>query len=863
MKFYYLGTTVSDLTTIASSYTGFITRYTDKSRLHPHVSEGISVTSGHNSTGGFSTISFETPKEFWVSLTVSPTVNGDTSSSETGYRMVTLRSGGLDLCSLTYDYSTASPLLEPRFQYLVDRTTTSYGQAYFEDLVNQVDIHVKLDGDDGFMHLYVNRRLQVEAKSNFVLPDHDVVRELALTIGKYRSDATGRRVVYSRIIVADSDTRFLRMFDRDPQQYGSKADWNGPLSSVVKANINDTTKISYDSDGAEQTFVSPTHLGYRSSKIKAIGHTYRVRALNDGQLNRLGAFVEIEGQPRIDFDTIEVTSNDFANRTAIATVNPNTGSEFTRQELNKAQYGVKALPALPAETPNYIVFDKNGTFIPPEGWDEVDVLIVAGGGAGGFSDSSSIAGSGGGAGGIRILRGYPVQPGRPIEVVVGEGGIDSNGGNSSFDGNIAIGGGKGHGYVSGSGVYSAHSGGSGGGLNSYTGYTGPVSQYSVEGIPGQGKRGGYSTASLGSASAIGGSGGGGYRTKGGVALIYRGADGGDGFNLSEIGWGDAIAYGAPPAIGGGGGGGDGGAGAYYGANSGSGGRGGGGRGGTSGYYRNAANSGVSGQPKTGGGGGGIGTYYTTSGGDAISAGQGGSGMVVVRKAIPYDPSDELPEITGNMYPILVASSKIIVAGADYPESVLDWDEDIPLISILDSVSWSSGEIYIGVDASTSSLAEIKVDGVRHLLTYTTTTSGISVFRLPSTFFKFKPEEWYTISDLIIYNTLSYQVSGGYAGYRTTTPGYSGPTFGTMNSRIVTHNVYGLFNYGPTGYLILEGDYTDRESMTVRFRTSADAITSKICVDPVYDPVNNHTTFTAAGGFDYPVIAATNMFVSVY
>lgn len=93
---------------------------------------------------------------------------------------------------------------------------------------------------------------------------------------------------------------------------------------------------------------------------------------------------------------------------------------------------------------------------PPAGIhnNEVDVLIVGGGGQGGTSNwplAVSYAGGGGGGGGVRILGAdtdrYTVTPGSPIEIRVGHGGnsddISANGGDSSFAEIVAPGGGEG------------------------------------------------------------------------------------------------------------------------------------------------------------------------------------------------------------------------------------------------------------------------------------------------------------------------------------------------------------------------------------------------------------------------------------
>jgi hypothetical protein len=265
-----------------------------------------------------------------------------------------------------------------------------------------------------------------------------------------------------------------------------------------------------------------------------------------------------------------------------------------------------------------------------------DMLIVAGGGGGGMD-----MGGGGGGGGVIELNNVLVTAGT-YTVKVGKGGDGApapgtngqrsvqqytingkQGGNSSFDNYIAIGGGYGG---------SSHQpyilqgqggdGGSGGGSSGYD----PVNNVSKAGkaVEGQGFRGGY-----GGQSYYSGGGGGAGEVGGGPSTAAGGAYGGRG-KLSNI-------LGTPYYWGGGGGG------AGYSTTGGNGGLGGGGGGavgtttGGAGYFNGFAGGGGAtnaqpntpggnGAPHTGGGGGG----GAHTGGGAGKGGNGGSGIVIIK-----------------------------------------------------------------------------------------------------------------------------------------------------------------------------------------------------------------------------------------
>lgn len=238
-------------------------------------------------------------------------------------------------------------------------------------------------------------------------------------------------------------------------------------------------------------------------------------------------------------------------------------------------------------------FSSNGMFNPGCG-RTVEYLIVAGGGGG--SDGNA-GGGGGGAGGF-VEGSIQLSPGN-YTVVVGAGGVGStvqdgvgqNGANSSFANIVAIGGGRGGGYVSPNGA-NGGSGGGGGGPQG-PGQGGNATQTSPQGGNGYG----FSGAAYMVNANDGGGGGG----AGGAATNRNGGPG----RASTI-TGSSVTYGG------------GGGGARYLGSAGLGGSGGGGNGGS--YPGNG--NGQNGQANTGGGGGGS--------GDGPIGGNGGSGIVIVR-----------------------------------------------------------------------------------------------------------------------------------------------------------------------------------------------------------------------------------------
>ena len=172
----------------------------------------------------------------------------------------------------------------------------------------------------------------------------------------------------------------------------------------------------------------------------------------------------------------------------------------------------------------------------------VDILVAAGGGAGGgMYLSTSYAAGGGGAGGLILMYSYGVTA-SVYTVTPGKGGYDTDGlggryyldanvyaQNSVFGALTAIRGGHGS---SAQDVYPAQTGGSGGGGSSGTGYAIPSA--GAAGTAGQGNQGGQTASNNRTDQPYCGGGGGSYLQPGGVPRYTLGNTthkGGDGILL--------------------------------------------------------------------------------------------------------------------------------------------------------------------------------------------------------------------------------------------------------------------------------------------------------------------------------------------
>jgi len=260
-------------------------------------------------------------------------------------------------------------------------------------------------------------------------------------------------------------------------------------------------------------------------------------------------------------------------------------------------------------TQGWLPINDGGTALETPQNYSMDMLVIAGGGAG----SGWYYGGGAGAGGYREST-QTVNSGVTLTVTVGDGGAKgttsgtpgTNGSDSSVSGTglttiTSTGGGAGG--VDGGPHKDGKDGGSGGGGAGYsTGSSSAGAGNTPSTSPSQGNNGGYNTA----ATDYGGGGGGGAGATGGISSNDVGAAGGNG-SASSI-TGSSVTR----AGGGGGSGGE---------NNQPGGAGGSGGGGT-GATQSPASAGTNGTANTGGGGG--------AGADpAAIGGDGGKGVVIL------------------------------------------------------------------------------------------------------------------------------------------------------------------------------------------------------------------------------------------
>jgi hypothetical protein len=418
------------------------------------------------------------------------------------------------------------------------------------------------------------------------------------------------------------------------------------ISGVINENTNSTITIN------GTNFVSGSVVSIEGAAVGGTPRTLTTTFVNSAQLTAATNAGSVNFVGGASFD-LKVTNPSGLTASLLTAGNIDRDPAWATSVGNLGTNQERPIPGADitsftsgSDTFRILAFRAGGGTWTPNFTGTVDVLVVGGGGGGGYQ-----VGGGGGAGGLIYRSGLSVTSGSGINWYVGEGGrgggwagqgepnngpdnLVATGGQDSYFGSLtAKGGGAGSNHNTGArsgpiGPYDGlgQAGGSGGGgagdsaSRSRAGGTGNQSSQGGEsGSFGFGNNGGQ-----GLASSWAGGGGGGAGGAGSNATSNTGGPGGVGRDYSaQFG----TTYGQSGFFAGGGGGcssGESGTAAVAGGN------GGGGRGfANNGQALGGGTTGGDGTVNTGGGGGGVRDRYDGSNA-YIRAGNGGSGIILVR-----------------------------------------------------------------------------------------------------------------------------------------------------------------------------------------------------------------------------------------
>jgi hypothetical protein len=213
---------------------------------------------------------------------------------------------------------------------LSEETGTSVIDSF---ILNKVDIQIINYGVNGTINLFINGALVTTYTG-----DLTVLSNASLNIVHLVRTASSTAGFVSEVIVADEDTRLMRLKTHAPDAAGdSSTNWTGAYTGIDEVASTDTDKIYSSTNDADfQCNLSGMPPGaYRVKAVKAV-----VRAV-DGS-GSMGVALGVKTGGTVDVGSTETCSGYWQSKERLMTVNPVTGVEWTPAEVEALQLNIRA-----------------------------------------------------------------------------------------------------------------------------------------------------------------------------------------------------------------------------------------------------------------------------------------------------------------------------------------------------------------------------------------------------------------------------------------------------------------------------------------------------------------------------------------
>lgn len=202
----------------------------------------------------------------------------------------------------------------------------------------RIDIHCKIADSGGIFEVYLNGSLAIDLGTAL---SGDTKRTTASTIDRIDFGAISpATTTYSGFILADEDTRPMRLLQLLPTGNGADTSWTGDYTAVDETGFSDADLITSSTVGQHETFTYPDiSAGFVSHNIETVCLSGRAQAS--------GSPGTIEGVARVSSTDYTVAPDIAAGASygpwqAYYDLNPATGNPWTVSEVNAAEFGVRA-----------------------------------------------------------------------------------------------------------------------------------------------------------------------------------------------------------------------------------------------------------------------------------------------------------------------------------------------------------------------------------------------------------------------------------------------------------------------------------------------------------------------------------------
>lgn len=302
------------------------------SGVDTYVSEGLEVASGANQGFYLDLPAAET--DFWIACYLK--VSSGTGTPAMGLAVINTALGPTTpLFSISADQNSTTP----KAFYWNGSTSVLFDTGASLASLVRWDIHVKISDTAGVFEVYRDGVLDMDFTSVGV----DTKLTSAANIDRVLFRAVGvGQTDYSGIIIADEDTRGLRLVQRLPNAAGAESGWTGAYTAIDETSFNDGDFITAATAGLTSTFgFADLPTEFAASPIAAVILAGRIQGSAVSPTS-VQAVARVGGA---DYARATETpiSTAFGPRQAIFASNPATLNEWAVSEINAAEFGVKSI----------------------------------------------------------------------------------------------------------------------------------------------------------------------------------------------------------------------------------------------------------------------------------------------------------------------------------------------------------------------------------------------------------------------------------------------------------------------------------------------------------------------------------------
>lgn len=331
MAILWAGTSIADLTFPGPYVVSTNATYVDTSVAREGFTDSNTGTTCHvdlPSAASDFWISFVSGSSSATSATASIVEFYSTSFSTT-QALFRIRRAAVSLTTagvLSADYWNGSSWVQ-----ITNSTVYASGTQY------RFSVRIRMNDTTGAFAFYTNGGEQGTG-----LVNADTILTAATNINRIQfSNWSAVSAFFSEIIVADEDTRNMRLAALSPTADGANTAWTGTFADVDETGATDSDYLTSGTNGQKDTFVmSDIHSSVSTMGVHSVVVSARARRGTTGPAN-LKTVARISGT---DYSSANLSGIDTGLRglQSILATNPATSSAWTQSAVNGAEFGVES-----------------------------------------------------------------------------------------------------------------------------------------------------------------------------------------------------------------------------------------------------------------------------------------------------------------------------------------------------------------------------------------------------------------------------------------------------------------------------------------------------------------------------------------